>query len=71
MHDSDKFDTSAVCRVTLRDLHQSLEQMDALQSLEMQHLRLRLHRAGEVSDQSVAPILSRSPDCVVYPRRAA
>jgi hypothetical protein len=71
MHDSEKPDVSPVCRVTLRELQRSLEQVDALQSLELQHLQLRIQRAVELSRPLGAPDLSRVPDCVVSPRRAA
>ncbi len=71
MHDSDNSDATPDYGVTLRDLHQSLEKLDALQSLELQHLRLRLVRASGDVEQSSDAISPRTPDCVVSPRRAA
>jgi|GEM_PF-2157669 len=71
MHDSEETCSPPGYGVTLRDLHQSLEQLDALQALEMQHLQLRIVRAGGVSEQSSHAISARLPDCVVSPRRAA
>jgi hypothetical protein len=71
MPDSEQSNVLAAHSVTLRDVNQSLDRLDALQCLEMQHLRLRIHRAGPMPDQSVASISRRVPDCVVYPRRAA